>query len=719
MKLFKQATLVIGAVVGKAVDKALKRPYGWLLVLDHPITRSSDHPIRKTASKFKYLWLVFFLIVLGTLVRTSHADGPQSPLLIEPPKSPQPPSPTSTSFPGVDPDGKNGLPRSQRVVNYNIDARWNPANKTIAGQETLIYRNLTGQSQDTFPFHLYLNAFQPKSTWMREERRDRTGGWEEYLAPRYFGSNNVVAIEVSGMGDVTDSMKFIVPDDGNPDDRTVFQVKLPKAVPAGAEVTFKIRFEAKMPEVIARTGYKNSFVLGGQWFPKVGVWWHNAWNCHQFHATTEFFADFGVFDVKLTVPKEYTVGASGEEVATRTNADGTLTHEYRVEDVHDFAWTADTRFVQVNDSWKAPSGHQVKIKLLLQPQHADQAQRHLDITRQSLDHFDRWFGPYPYNTLTVVDPADAAAGGMEYPTFITGDTFAYSPRQFLFLPEVVVEHEFGHQYWYGMVATNEFEDAWLDEGINSYSEKVLDDIYGKDTSIVNNFMGASVGEFGYQRMQYLSTPNADPLVRRGWEFMTGNSYGGITYGKTATVLKTLESLIGEQKLQEALHVYFMRYRFTHPTREDFLRTVEEVSGKNLRWYFDQAVYGTQSLDYEVARLSSEPLNSDTGQPGMYRDQVTILRKGDFIFPVTVEIKFSNGEKLRELWDGRDRWVRFVYDKSATVESAEIDPDHQLFLDANFFNNSKTVTPNATAAKKISNYWLFVSQWIGQILASFV
>src|SRR5579859_303723 len=668
--------------------------------------------------RFAAFVLVGVLIGMAILVRPGHADGPQLPMLVEPPKTPPPPSPTSTSFPGVDPDGKNGLPRSQRVVNYDIDARWNPANKTITGQETLIYRNLTGQSQDTFPFHLYLNAFQPKSTWMRESRRDRNGGWGEYLDTTYFGSNKVLAIEVSGMGDVTNRMQFVAPDDGNPDDRTVFQVKLPQAVPTGAAVTFKIRFEAKMPKVIARTGYIDNFVLGGQWFPKIGVWWHNAWNCHQFHASTEFFADFGVFDVKLTVPKGYVVGASGEEVATKTNADGALTHEYRVEDVHDFAWTADTRFVQVDDSWQSSSGHQVKIKLLLERPHANQAQRHLDIIKQSLDHFDRWYGPYPYSTLTVVDPADTAAGGMEYPTFITGDTSLFSSRGVLLFPEVVVEHEFGHQYWYGMVATNEFEDAWLDEGINSYSEKVMDDIYGKDTSIVN-MLGINMGEFGYQRMEYLSLPNADPLVRRGWEFMHGNSYGGITYGKTATVLKTLESIIGEQKLQEAMHVYFLRYRFTHPSREDFLRTVEEVSGKNLRWYFDQAVYGTQALDYEVTRISSEPLNDETGKPGIYRDQVIVSRKGDFIFPVTVEIKFFDGTKLREHWDGRDRWVRFMYDKPAQVESAEIDPDHQIFLDANFFNNSQTVKPNSIASKKISNYWLFASQWIGQLLASFI
>src|ERR1700722_16830081 len=125
-----------------------------------------------------------------------------------------------------------------------------------------------------------------------------------------------------------------------------------------------------------------------------------------------------------------------------------------------------------------------------------------------------WYGPYPYKTLTVVDPEpDSAAGGMEYPTFITGETSWFMPDG-LYLPEVVVEHEFGHQYWYGMVATNEFEDAWMDEGINSYTEvKVLDSILGKNTSILN-MAGATAGEREEQRLSTSAWPIATPWRRR-------------------------------------------------------------------------------------------------------------------------------------------------------------------------------------------------------------
>ena len=244
----------------------------------------------------------------------------------------------------------------------------------------------------------------------------------------------------------------------------------------------------------------------------------------------------------------------------------------------------------------------------MQPAHWGQAERHERITRETLDRFEKFYGPYPYKTLTVVDPEpDSAAGGMEYPTFITGDTSWFAP-QGVHLPEVVVEHEFGHQYWYGMVATNEFEDAWMDEGINSYTEvKVLDSILGKNTSMLE-VGGATLGEREGQRLTYESVADRDAMAQKAYDYVSSNSYAGITYGKTATVLLTLEGIIGEETMSKAMHAYFMKYRFTHPTKEDFLKTIEEVSGKDLRWYFNQAVCGSQVLDYEILNVNSFPAN---------------------------------------------------------------------------------------------------------------
>jgi peptidase M1-like protein len=611
-------------------------------------------------------------------------------------------------------------PLSERVVAYVIDAHFDAQKKTLDATENLTWHNLTGQPQDTFPFHLYLNAFQPKASWIRELRLDSSDyKWED----KHYGAIEVKKLEVVGQGDLTSQMKFIQPDDGNADDKTVFQVKLAQPVAAGGQVQFNITFHDQFPEVVARTGYMRDFIMGAQWFPKVGVWWQGAFNCHQFHANTEFFADYGTFDVKLTLPENEVVGASGVEVSSNNNSDGTKTVRYWGEDIHDFAWTAEPEYRVVTGTYNGSMGA-VNIRILMQPGHMDSAPRYLKALQGTLDRFDRWYGPYPYKQITEVDPPHGGlnAGGMEYPTLFTGDTTWWMPNGLLF-PEIVTEHEFGHQYWYGMVGSNEFENAWLDEGINSYTEvKIMSSLYGKNTSFLNMW-GAHLGETDAERMQYTPVADDDPMSRFAYKYVSRNSYGGITYGKTATVLGTLEKVIGEETLQRALHTYFMRYRFTHPTQEDFLKTVEEVSGQNLRWYFDQAVYGTQVMDYEIltARSGREdwfeknPPKAKKGET-LYNTNVVVHRKEDFVFPVDVAIKFDNGETVTEHWDGRDRWVRYSYNKRAKIVSAEIDPGHQVWLDKNFLNNSYTSEAQNGASQKFKTYLVVVTQWLSQLLA---
>lgn len=609
-------------------------------------------------------------------------------------------------------------PLSERVVSYQIDARYDAVKHTVDATEILTYRNLTGQPQDTFPFHLYLNAFQPQSTFMTESRRgNRELKWDE----KYRASAEVKSLEVAGMGDLTSQIKFIAPDDGNPEDRTVFQVKLPRPVGPNESVQFKITFHDQFGQVYARTGYNGGFMMGAQWFPKIGVWWQGGWNCHQFHATTEFFADFGTYDVRLTVPQNQVVGASGVQTGEVKNADGTKTLTFRGEDIHDFAWTAQPDYKVFESDFNGSMGT-VKIRLLMQPGHVHQADRHMRIMQETLKRFDEWYGPYPYKVVTVVDPGDVRAGGMEYPTLFTGDTVWWMPEG-LHLLEEVVEHEFGHQYWYGMVATNEFENAWLDEGINSYVEcKILDDVFGRDQSQFK-LWGMTESDISFQRNGYLDVTDFDPLARFAYQYATGASWGNVTYGKSATVLYTLEKVIGEQTLQRALRTYFIRYRFTHPTNEDFLKTVEEVSGQNLRWFFNQAVYGTNVLDYEIFRARSDRLDwyvekrpEEKKGETMFRTNVIVHRKGDFIFPVDVSIKFDNGESVTEHWDGQDRWVRYTYDKKAKVISAELDPEHTMSLDTNFFNNSYVEKADTRARWKIMSYWTWFSQFLSQCLA---
>lgn len=614
-------------------------------------------------------------------------------------------------------------PLSDRVVAYTIDAKYNAKNHSLDATETLTYTNKTGQPLDRFPFHLYLNAFQPKATWVRDAHRDGSrdfgpgSGWD----PKRYGSNEIKSLQVDGMGDLTKQIKFIAPDDGNADDKTVAEVTLPKPLAPNEKITFHIAFHAQFPEVVARTGYKRDFLLAGQWFPKVGVFWDGKWNCHQFHANTEFFADFGTYDVNVTVPSNFNFGSTGVVTATKQNGDGTTTYSAHAEDVHDFAWTADPTTKLTTDSIQLSTGP-VAIRMLMQPGHESSTSRYIHALKKTMQKFDEWYGPYPYPQITVVDPphGGGAAGGMEYPMFITADTAWWLPKS-LMEPEIVVEHEYGHQYWYGMVATNEFEDAWLDEGINSYTEaKILDAVYGRDTDVVNSRL-FTMGERGLQRFQYQIAPDFDPSTRNAWEYVNSNSYGGVTYGKTATLLLTLESIVGEERLREAVHTYFMRYRFKHPHEADFMNTVNEVTGQNLDWYWNQAVKGTQVLDYRIYKANSDRDDWFEKKPKSEKDTtyttfVTVHRKGDFVMPMDVLVKFDDGSQARERWDGQDRWKRFEYHKHAKLLSAELYPGENVPMDLHQFNDSYVEKADGRATSKIVLYWMWLTQMFAHLLS---
>jgi hypothetical protein len=275
-----------------------------------------------------------------------------------------------------------------------------------------------------------------------------------------------------------------------------------------------------------------------------------------------------------------------------------------------------------------------------------------------------------------------------------------------------------------MVATNEFEEAWLDEGINQYTEcKIMDALYGRDVDTLNT-RAATAGERGLDHSEYIGVAELDPMTRRGWQFLNSSSYGGISYGKTAVVLLTLEHIIGEQKVREAQRVYFERYRFKHPTADDFMNTVNDVAGQNLDWFWNQAVRGTQVLDYRILSATSVRADwADKNAPKKekkgkteYVSSVVVHRKGDFVFPVVVQVKFDNGETIREHWDGQDRWRRFTWRKKAELISAEIDPDHTIPLDRDWFNNSWRRDPDRRATAKIAGYWMLWTQWFAQLLA---
>ena len=526
-----------------------------------------------------------------------------------------------------------------------------------------------------------------------------------------WGHIDITKIGIQNGADLASTMEYIQPDDENPDDHTVMRVFLPEPLPAGETITVEIDFRSKLPQVFARSGHKGNFFMVAQWFPKIGVWENEDWNCHQYHSNSEFYADFGTFEVEITVPEDFVLGATGKRTKEVTNSDGTVTYTHYQENVHDFAWTACPDFVEIRKPYTLENPPvQTEMIFLVHKAHLKLKDRYEESLRNGLEFYSQNYGAYPYETITLVDPPLNAlgAGGMEYPTLFTSMGSWFFPEG-IRLPEMVTIHEFGHGYWYGIVASNEFEEAWLDEGINSYSEiKAMNHYYGHDRSMMD--LGAlKVSDDVYSHLSIIGLSKLDPIMTKSWKFYSGASYGSNVYAKAALTLLTLEGYIGEDVMAKVMRTYFDRWKFKHPKSEDFFTVAEEVSGQNLDWFFDQFFKTPGQLDYAVSRIRSNEINAPHGifkgellepeetkdelEEKMYKNEVVIRRYGDLYFPQEIKIVFDNGEEIRETWDGRDRWKRYEYIKPFRLKMAQIDPDFKIYLDINRMNNSRLLKPN--------------------------
>ncbi len=634
-------------------------------------------------------------------------------------------------------------PLSPRLANYDIEVRLDTDSKKLYGKELITWTNKSDDFIPDLQFHMYLNAFKnEQSTFMKESGGrhrsmsiERDGGW---------GWTQIKKMSVRGQESKVDSMRFIQPDDGNIMDETVMQVILQEPVKPGETIEIFIEFEAQLPKVFARTGYTGDFFLVGQWFPKIAVYEaagdryakEGQWNCHQFHLNSEFYADFGVYDVKITLPQEYIVGATGSKIAENINDDGSKTVNYYCEDVHDFAWTADIDFIVIEDEWK-----HVKIKYMVQPMRDYAAHRHLNAAKVALEYLDEWFGHYPYSTLTIVDPQykGTGAAGMEYPTFITAGMLWMIPKG-IKLPEEVTVHEFGHNYFYGLLASNEFEEAWLDEGFTTYVEvKMMDKYYGKDGGSMISLFGLNIMDSESKWIFFKNRAKQDVIVKNSWEYRRGG-YGTFSYNKPALMMLTLENHLGQEKMKEFTREYFKRFKFKHPTTRDFVNTFNDVTGEDYNWFFDQVLYGTEALDYKVERITNKIINrsakgvfgeplvitdssvtmpepddttaQDDSSDIIYTGKVYVSREGEVHFPVEILVKFGDGSQVLENWDGIDRYKILEYETSSRIISAEVDPDRKNWLDINFLNNGKTVSKFSAPKLKYTLRWLF---WFQNII----
>jgi hypothetical protein len=588
-----------------------------------------------------------------------------------------------------------GTARSPRIASYKIDARLDGTRHAITAIETLIWTNAGQSAVDRLPIHLYLNAFKNESSLFMQQSRGELRGAR--ASETGWGWITVESIQVGGV-DLVSQLEF-----PNKPDETVAEIPLQNPVQPGETIEVFFKFSAQLPEVFARTGYKGDFHLVAQWFPKVGVRvgppGAEHWECAPLQSTTEFFADFGNYDVVLTVPNTYVVAATGVLVSAADQAGQMRTFAYHAEDVHDFVWMADPYMEMIKGEAKVEDG-KVEVRVYARKEQAAFAKRHLEAGIGAIEKFSAMFVPYPWPIMSIIDPpmeAALGAGGMEYPTFVTtfGDSALSRPG--IRVPEYTTVHEVGHNWFQGILASNEPEEAWLDEGVNEWADShVMDELYGTRTSAID-WMGFQA-KISALRSAFATDP-ADipsPIASSAYTFVDSDAYGSATYASTMRALLTLENYVGTSKFMAAMKVYAKEFAFKHPTGRDLFTVLERELGQDLGWFFGPVFQQVGGMKLSVRSASCRDLHkmrgvtgdgstrktiSETDAPdtGTYECDVVIQNTGVIHMPVDIELRFADGSSQRERWEDKNggHWQRFHIERSSPLTEVRIDPDHKI------------------------------------------
>jgi hypothetical protein len=657
------------------------------------------------------------------------------------------PVPTTVAEPTAalrEPDARGTVPPAAKVLDVEIDARLDAAAHEIDGRTRIRWRNTSRVPVAEIPFHLYMNGFRAEDTaWMREARGSHRGNMQgDRGAWGWIDVGEVVRRPAFDAEDGGTKLAFV-----EGDDPSLMTVALDRPVAPGEDVVLDVAFVTHLPQVFARTGYEDDFHMVGQWYPKPGVLHEDGtWQAHVFTFHSEFYADFADWVVRLDLPADMVVGATGIRVDERVEG-GRKHQTWHAEMVHDFVWAAAPDLLAYEAMHDG-----VRIRYLAPQERFAGARRHVEAQEVALDSMQKRFGPYPWSTITIVDPPSGAegAGGMEYPTLFTTGPVADlpAPLRWLGFEErgsgvFVTIHEFGHQYFQGLLASDESAQPWLDEGMNTTSNVlVLHDWYGENAWIAR-FGALELSALDMVRLAQRGAETLGEIDRpaAGFDPVVGG-YGSTVYRKTAALMLTLRNLVGHEKFDEALRRYALAWRFRHPTGADLEEALVEYLGARVPIATGGAAEATEkptpaSVEVDVGEVLEQGLRSTRvvdfrvhsivhrrllGGAGWHRNDEGVLvegdavpsepptaeeseaivvlhRTGDFVIPVDVEIVFADGSHERRVWSGRSR-VQTLRFEGKKVERVAIDPDGDLVLEFHRLDNHR-IAPGAAIDDGVS------------------
>jgi len=606
------------------------------------------------------------------------------------------------------------LEHALRVASYTLSARLDAPQHRVSGHGTIELFNYTEVPLRELYLHLYMNAFKnDRSLFLRSPFGAGRSGQHGHKWG-YIDVKRLYARELSS--DLWPAHAPASP--GDAEDETDVRVPLSRPLEPGKTLTLEVEFEVKLPQVIERTGYVDDYHFVAQWFPKLARLMPDGSFAHfAFHPQSEFAANFGSYDVTLDVPAGDVVGATGQCRPTPATA-GRRALRCVADDVHDFAWTSWASFEERREQMAG-----VDVRVLTPPGHGRNAQVELDTVRFGLTHFGARFGRYPYPTLTVVHPPEAAgdSGGMEYPTLITTGGPWYAPYSGARAIEAVTIHELGHQWFFGLFASDEHRFPFLDEGLNSYAEhSAMAARYGAGSAFEG--LGLSVSNEALARAISAARGADEPIAQGAGDFFSFRSLGAIVYSRTASLFSTLSRVYGARNLDLALADYAASARFRHPEPAQLLDAVRgrlgDGAAKNLR----RALFERASVDYlvrDVQSAASDPRagvfdeasgrrtvpRSEIRPPARWVGHAIVLRHGTLELPVQIELSFDDGRRERRDWNGAGTRYIVSYEGPSKLVGVTVDPEQRVLLDDDLTNNAmRSEDQGAPRAFERLLYW---------------
>ena len=491
----------------------------------------------------------------------------------------------------------------QQEVRYDIKVTLDDAAHSLKGFETMVYSN---HSPDTLRFiyiHCWPNAYKDNTTALYRQLSQIEERKTKLKKIRDNGYIDQLAFTVDGVK---------APAEADVQNADILKLTLPAALAPGKEITIATPFFVKIPSYFSRLGHEGKSYMITQWFPKPAVYDSKGWHAMPYLDQGEFYSEFGSFDVHITLPSSYIVGATGQLLTTgeadtykqigKANlATPTSPHhytppqaisktlDYHADNVHDFAWFADQNFIIQYDTLQLASGKIIDVFSWYRPGGNKQWMKSISFIKDAVLHYSKWIGEYAYPTVSAVEgPGNTSSGGMEYPMI----TLITSPKAEKEELDGVIAHEVGHNWFYGMLGSNEREHPWMDEGINTFYEFLYEAEKYKYNGILGNIIPDRIKKLPaddflsavYNVINQLKT--SEPVETPAAAFPSEFEYGLVVYAKTAVWMHILETDIGKAQLAKGMQAYFSTWKFRHPYPEDLQASLEQTTGSSLDHAFN-------------------------------------------------------------------------------------------------------------------------------------